>query len=99
MPRSNRPKRSKQRRDEEEVNLDAARFGFKKTEVKRGVTYTVQSTPGRHEDSNKSWVCPHCHITIRVGTSHIVAWDEVRGVESRRHFHTGCWTKFQGPLL
>jgi hypothetical protein len=99
MPRSNRPRRSKGKREEEPVELSGARLGFKRTEVKRGVTYSVQSTPGNHEDFNKTWTCPHCFISIRVGTAHIVAWDENRGVESRRHFHTGCWAKFQGPLL
>ena len=99
MPRSNRPKRSKAKNhDEDQLDLNAARFNFKRTEVKRGVLYQVQSTPGNHDDPNKSWTCPHCFIAIRIGTSHIVAWDESRGVEGRRHFHTGCWSKFQGPL-
>ncbi|MEY2677236.1 MAG: hypothetical protein RL510_1256 [Actinomycetota bacterium] len=98
MPRSNRPRRSKSKREEEPLNLASARFGFKRTESKRGVLYSVQSTPGSSEDPNKTWTCPHCFISIRVGTSHIVAWDESRGVEGRRHFHTGCWAKFQGPL-
>lgn len=99
MPRSNRPRRSKGKREEDHLDLTGARLGFKRTEVKRGVVYSVQSTPGNHEDSNKSWTCPHCFIAIRVGTAHIVAWDEARGVDGRRHFHTGCWSKFQGPLL
>lgn len=99
MPRSNRPRRSKGKREEEHIDLTGARLGFKRTEVKRGIAYSVQSTPGNHEDSNKSWTCPHCFIAIRVGTPHLVAWDESRGVEGRRHFHTGCWAKFQGPLL
>ncbi len=98
MPRSNRPRRSKSKREEEPLNLASARFGFKRTETKRGVLYSVQSTPGSSEDPSKTWTCPHCFISIRVGTSHIVAWDESRGVEGRRHFHTGCWAKFQGPL-
>ena len=99
MPRSNRPRRSKGNREEEPLDLTGARLGFKRTEVKRGVVYSVQSTPGTNEDSTKTWTCPHCFIEIRVGTAHVVAWDETRGVETRRHFHTGCWAKFQGPLL
>jgi hypothetical protein len=29
----------------------------------------------------------------------VVAWDAVRGVDTRRHFHTACFNSFQGPLL
>ena len=99
MPRSNRPRRSKRSEDAGELNLDLARMGFKKTEVKRGVLYSVQTSTGANAEAGKTWVCPHCNISISIGQSHIVAWDEVRGVETRRHFHTGCWAKFQGPLL
>jgi hypothetical protein len=38
-------------------------------------------------------------LQISKGLSHIVAWDELRGVETRRHFHNACWKSFQGPLL
>jgi hypothetical protein len=38
-------------------------------------------------------------MQITKGISHIVAWDSVRGVETRRHFHNACWKSFQGPLL
>jgi hypothetical protein len=31
--------------------------------------------------------------------SHLVVWDEIRGLDTRRHFHTTCWAKFQGSLL
>ena len=99
MPRNNRPKRTRaQKQEDETLDLNPSRFGFKRTEVKRGIVYQVQSTPGNHEDVSKTWTCPHCFISIRVGTSHIVAWSETSGVDGRRHFHTGCWTKFQGPL-
>lgn len=98
MPRSNRPKRSK-RSEPEELNLGAVRFGSSRTEIKRGVAYTVQPTMGQNADEDKSWICPNCHLTITPGVSHLVAWDEVRGVDTRRHFHTTCWTKFQGTLL
>jgi hypothetical protein len=38
-------------------------------------------------------------LQITKGISHIVAWDSVRGVETRRHFHNACWKSFQGQLL
>jgi methionine synthase II (cobalamin-independent) len=98
VPRSNRPKRSK-RSEPEELNLGAVRFGSRRTESKRGVVYTVQPTMGQNADEDKSWICPNCHLTITPGVSHLVAWDEVRGVDTRRHFHTTCWSKFQGTLL
>lgn len=98
MPRSNRPKRSK-REEPEEINLGSVRFGSRRTEIKRGVPYTVQPTAGRNAEEDKSWVCPNCSLTISPGTNHLVAWDEVRGVDTRRHFHTTCWSKFQGTLL
>jgi hypothetical protein len=79
--------------------MDRVRSGTKRTELKRGIPYTVQTSTGRNAESDKSWVCPHCNLDITVGISHIVAWDEVRGVDTRRHFHTNCWAKFQGTLL
>lgn len=99
MPRSNRPKRSKANPEHEELNLDRVRSGAKRTEVKRGVTYVVQSSTGRNAEEDKTWVCPNCHLNISIGQSHLVVWDEVRGLETRRHFHTTCWAKFQGSLL
>ena len=98
MPRSNRPKRSK-REEPEELNLAAIRFGSRRSETKRGVVYIVQPTTGRNAEEDKSWICPNCHKTITPGTSHTVAWDDVRGVDTRRHFHNSCWNMFQGPLL
>ncbi|WP_296629994.1 hypothetical protein [Rhodoluna sp.] len=98
MPRSNRPKRSK-KEEPEELDFSTVRFGFRRTEIKRGVEYTTQTTVGANAEDDKVWVCPHCHLQIAKGVSHIVAWDEVRGVETRRHFHNACWKSFQGPLL
>ena len=101
MPRSNRPRRSKGRGEGEdnELNLDAVRFGIRSSTVKRGVSYTVQATNGAMADDGKTWTCPECHLTISKGTPHTVAWDEVRGLNTRRHFHNHCWKLFQGPLL
>lgn len=100
MPRSNRPKRSKTRNVEpESIDLTTVRLGLRRTEIKRGVEYTTQTSIGANADDGKTWVCPHCHLQISKGISHMVAWDEIRGVETRRHFHNACWKSFQGPLL
>lgn len=98
MARSNRPKGSK-REEPEELNIASVRFGSRRTETKRGVIYTVQPTSGQNADEDKSWVCANCDLSIMPGTNHLVAWDDVRGVDTRRHFHTACWSKFQGSLL
>jgi hypothetical protein len=97
MPRSNRPRRSKSRSEEQPEISRSVLFGARRTEVKRGIEYTVQSHSGSSLDDDKSWKCPYCRLLINRGTSHMVAWDE-RGSGVRRHFHTSCWTKFQGPL-
>jgi len=99
MARSNRPKRSKGNHEHEELNLDRVRSGVKRSEIKRGVTYVVQASTGRNAEEDKTWVCPHCNLSISIGISHLVVWDEVRGLDTRRHFHTTCWAKFQGSLL
>ena len=99
MPRSNRPKRSKENHEHEELNLDRVRSGVKRTETKRGVSYVVQASTGRNAEEDKSWVCPNCNLSISIGQSHLVVWDEIRGLDTRRHFHTNCWAKFQGSLL
>jgi len=100
VPRSNRPKRSKAREDvTEELDFNAVRFGIRQTTIKRGVEYTTQTSVGANADETKTWVCPHCNLQIVKGVSHIVAWDEIRGPETRRHFHNACWKSFQGPLL
>lgn len=98
MPRSNRPKRSK-KVESTELNLDVVRIGIKKTVIKNGVEYVVQTTTGARADDDKTWVCPHCNLTIAKGTAHTVAWDAHRDIATRRHFHNHCWSSFQGPLL
>jgi ribosomal protein L37AE/L43A len=100
MPRSNRPKRKRGQSDEvPELNLDAVRAGIKRTEIKNGVEYNVQTTTGARADDDKIWVCPHCHLNITKGIAHTVAWDAHRDISTRRHFHNACWKSFQGKLL
>ena len=99
MGRSNRPKGAKPRQEEpEELNLAVVRLGVRRSEIKRGVEYTVQATIGANAEEDKTWICPHCHLDISKGLSHLVAWDSVRGVETRRHFHSACWKSYQGVL-
>lgn len=99
MGRPNRPKRGQpQRVEPEELNLSLVRMGVRKTEIKRGVEYTVQTSVGANAEEDKTWVCPNCHLDISKGLSHVVAWDSVRGVDTRRHFHTACWKSYQGVL-
>lgn len=100
MPRSNRPRGfKKNQEDQEDLRLDSTRTGYRRTETKRGVEYTVQTTSGGAAEADKTWMCPHCNISITKGLNHVVAWDSVRGTETRRHFHNACWTSFQGALL
>ncbi len=99
MPRNNRPKRGKRMAEPQELDLSAVRLGIRREEIKRGVAYKTQTSIGANAEDNKAWVCPHCHLQITKGINHTVAWDSVRGVETRRHFHNACWKAFQGPLL
>ncbi len=99
VPRNNRPKKQKKQEPEPELKLDLIRIGSRRTEFKRGVEYTVQPTNGMNAEDGKTWVCPHCSQTIRPGVSHVTAWDAIRGIDTRRHFHTRCWAAFMGALL
>lgn len=98
MPRSNRPRGSK-KIETEAFETTNARMGLRREELKRGVSYTVQTSVGANAEDGKSWICPHCNLAINKGLSHLVAWDSVRGVDTRRHFHSACWNSFQGSLL
>lgn len=103
MPRSNRPRRPRRRGsafgdgDEPEERDDFARLraGLRRTETKRGRTWTVQ--PIAPERARKEYTCPGCHRTIPVGAAHVVAFPaehlfgDARGIEERRHWHERCW--------
>jgi len=96
--RSNRPRGAKKREAEPELEVNLLRVGIRRTENRRGIDYTVQSTNGRSEDATKTWICPNCNVTITQSTNHLVVWDEGLGVHTRRHFHTNCWKSFTGIL-
>jgi hypothetical protein len=91
MPRSNR-RRSDSAGDD---SFERMLAGWKRTEVRRGVTWTVQ--PVAAARATKTYVCPGCGRTIEEGTAHVVVWqaDGVLGdradLAARRHWHTYCW--------
>lgn len=91
MPRSHR-RRPDPRGDDSFERLLA---GWKRTEVRRGVAWTVQPVSGAQ--AVKSYVCPGCGNQIEVGVAHLVAWraDGVLGdaadLAARRHWHEHCW--------
>ena len=68
MPRSNRPKRSKQGKAEEPDINRGVLYGVRRTEIKRGVEYTVQTHSGSSTEESKTWVCPYCSLRIGQGT-------------------------------
>jgi hypothetical protein len=91
MPRSNR-RRSEEPDDEA---LDRLLSGWKRTETRRGVDWTVQ--PVSAAQALKSYLCPGCGRAVAPGTAHLVVWraDGVLGdqadLSGRRHWHTHCW--------
>lgn len=99
MPRSNRPKNSKRKDEEETLDLERVRSGIARTEIKNGTEFTVQTTAGRAAEETKRWICPFCQISFGPGISHIVAWESAAGPTQRRHFHNNCWKKFQGRII
>lgn len=92
MPRNNRKRQQPQH---EPLNVSRLTAGFRRTEVKGGRTYTVQSISG--ESAKKDYTCPGCSIIIEAGTPHVVAWredglfGEDADLSERRHWHTHCW--------
>jgi hypothetical protein len=100
MGRNNKPK-GFSRNDDDDEPMDIARLrdGIKKTVIKNGVEFSVQTTSGKKADGDKTWTCPGCHLVFGTGISHVVVWESALGVQNRRHFHNMCWQKFQGRLL
>lgn len=101
MHRSNRPRRARDPRrarpwdDAEPLDIARIRGGARRTEVRRGIEWTVQ--PIRPERALKPYTCPGCGREVAVGTAHVVVWraDSIMGDDSalaeRRHWHTPCW--------
>ncbi|WP_437584754.1 hypothetical protein ACSAGD_05665 [Paramicrobacterium sp. CJ85] len=95
MPRSNRPRRRGRRVVDEHDDLSHLLAGWKRTELRRGVSWNIQ--PVSSEQALKEYVCPGCGGTLTAGTAHVVAWraDGVLGdaadLAARRHWHKHCW--------
>ena len=93
MARHNRPRR----RDGEHEPLDFDRLssGLRRTEVRGGHEWTVQSISALQ--ATKSYLCPGCGLHVFSGVAHVVAWraDGILGDEAdlaaRRHWHDRCW--------
>ncbi|KAB1659563.1 hypothetical protein F8O01_04645 [Pseudoclavibacter chungangensis] len=98
MPRSNRPRRKGhggRADDQDERGLERLRDGWRRTEVRSGVSWTVQ--PISAERATKPYTCPGCGGTVQPRTAHLVAWraegilGDDRALADRRHWHTHCW--------
>ena len=84
-PRRNYPKGRKPKSEDR----DMATSGESIEEHAEGI-YRVRRITG--SSSTKPYRCPGCDQMIPMATPHVVAWIE-EDVESRRHWHTACWTK------
>lgn len=90
MPRANRRQPSPA-----DDSFDRLLSGWKRTESKRGVEWTVQ--PVSAVQAQKTYTCPGCGSSIAPGTAHLVVWraDGVLGdaadLAARRHWHKACW--------
>ena len=91
MPRSNRRRPDPPPGD----SFERFRSGWKRTEIRRGVSWSVQPVSG--SQAAKAYVCPGCTSTIAPETAHLVIWraDGILGdaadLAARRHWHTHCW--------
>ena len=85
-PRSNR------RRRDEPGEVGPGAYGGPEQVVEwAGEDWVVRRITG--SASTKAYRCPGCDQEIRPATPHIVAWpvEAGRGLEDRRHWHSGCW--------
>lgn len=94
MPRTNRPRGGRPEPEREE-SLSELLGGWRRTEVRRGLVWTVQ--PVTAEKAEKTYTCPGCGLAVPPRTAHLVAWraDGILGssadLEARRHWHSHCW--------
>jgi hypothetical protein len=95
----NRSRKRSRRSEALDLDLNRVRTSIPKTELKRGIEFSVQQSSGGNAEAGKTWMCPVCSISIEQGLAHTVAWDLHRGVETRRHLHNHCWKLFDGQLL
>lgn len=91
MPRSHRRRHS----GSGDASFERLLAGWKRTEVRRGVEWTVQ--PVSAAQAQKPYTCPGCGGQIDIGVAHLVTWraDGVLGdaadLAARRHWHQHCW--------
>jgi hypothetical protein len=76
------------RRRPEEVKPLSAGYASRQ----RHGEYIVQAVSGGQ--AGKTYICPGCNQQIGAGISHVVAWSEYQGPQSRRHWHTPCWNRW-----
>lgn len=75
--------------------LERLREGWRRTEVRRGVSYTVQ--PISAVRAVKDYVCPGCPNAVEAGVAHVVVWraegilGDEHALAARRHWHNHCW--------
>ncbi|WP_258070604.1 hypothetical protein [Pseudoclavibacter sp. AY1F1] len=75
--------------------LEHLRDGWRRTEVRRGISYTVQ--PIAAARAVKAYVCPACQNPVEAGTAHVVVWraegilGDEQALAARRHWHNHCW--------
>ncbi|MFF3028109.1 hypothetical protein [Microbacterium sp. NPDC057944] len=90
-----RSRKRRPARPDTEDSLDRLLSSWKRTEVRRGVEWTVQPVSGAQ--ALKEYICPGCGRSVEAGTAHLVAWraDGVLGdaadLAARRHWHSHCW--------
>ena len=82
------PRRAKRREDDPRPLQTA---GLETLEEHPDGDWYVRRITG--SSSTKAYRCPGCDHEIRPATPHVVAWpaEDSRGLEDRRHWHTGCW--------
>lgn len=86
------PRKHKRREGPADEVGPAARLGPQTVEEHPDGDWIVRRISG--SASTKPYRCPGCDQEIRPATPHVVAWpaeDGERGLEHRRHWHTGCW--------
>jgi len=90
-----RSRKRRPSRPDTDDSLDRLLSSWKRSEVRRGVEWTVQ--PVSTVQAQKDYICPGCGRTVESGTAHLVVWraDGVLGdaadLAARRHWHTHCW--------
>jgi len=89
-----RSRKRRPSRPDPDDSLDRLLSSWKRSEVRRGVEWTVQ--PVSAVRAQKDYICPGCGRTVESGTAHLVVWraDGVLGDAAdhaaRRHWHTHC---------